>query len=323
MRRKNKRRLIILLILLCISFILFFYELVFKDDSAKTYQISVIAPGKSDESLMMLKEGTEQAASELNANIRFIFLSQEQDSQEQIELLKRESKNNVDAILILPIDCEEVTEAIEEARKKVPIIIIQSSLKINSSIDKITNDEYLLGQQLTKEALDHIGENKKIAIINSSLQSTAIEERYEGCINALEGKSIEYSRYTLRNYDKGRNYTEIEEMIKREDIGVIICLDIKSSEYIGELRKTLRERFLDELRVYGVGNTNKIISLLEEAMINGTATQNEFNIGYLAVQNAINNKNKKTKEIKLKATVVTNENMYLDENERILFQFVR
>lgn len=323
MKRGSKIKLSLLVVLLCISFVLLLCELVFSNNRIKTYEISVIAPGKSDESMMLLKEGTEQAASELNANIRFIFLSQEQNPKEQIELMKRESKNNVDAIIISPIDCQEVAEAIEEVKKTVPVIVIQSSLKTTSSVDRITNDDYLLGQQLASTMLEN-SDNKRVAIVNSSLESTAIEERYEGSTKELGDNNREYYRYVLSNDDKNSSYADIEEIIIKENIGSVICLDTKASEYIGEFKRSLSKELSGYLKVYGVGSTNKVISLLEEDIINGTVTQNEFNIGYLAVENAISNKKKnKAIDLKVKANIVTSENMYLDENERILFQFVR
>lgn len=102
MKKSKKIKLLVLIILLLISFILLFYELLFSEKN-KSYQISVIASGKSDESFMILKEGAEQAALEMNANIRFLFLSKDNNEEEQIELIKRESENAVDALLISPI----------------------------------------------------------------------------------------------------------------------------------------------------------------------------------------------------------------------------
>ena len=77
--------------------------------------------------------------------------------------------------------------------------------------------------------------------------------------------------------------------------------------------------------IFGVGNTNKIISLLEEEIVNATAVQNEFNIGYIAVKNAIELKNgEKVEDVKMiKSTVIASEDMYSPKNERILFQFIR
>ena len=56
-----------------------------------------------------------------------------------------------------------------------------------------------------------------------------------------------------------------------------------------------------------------------------TAVQNEFNIGYIAVKNAIEvNDGEKAEKLKLiKSTVIESDDMYSPKNERILFQFVR
>ena len=41
------------------------------------------------------------------------------------------------------------------------------------------------------------------------------------------------------------------------------------------------------VEIYGTGSTSKIISLLEDKVINATAMQNEFNVGYLGVKTAV------------------------------------
>ena len=41
------------------------------------------------------------------------------------------------------------------------------------------------------------------------------------------------------------------------------------------------------VEIYGTGSTSKIISFLEDKVINATAIQNEFNIGYLGVKTAV------------------------------------
>ena len=185
MKKSKKINLIVLIILLILSFILLFCDLLFRDKN-KTYQISVIASGKSNESFMILKEGAEQAALEMNANIRFLFLSKDNNEEEQIELIKRECDNKVDALLISPIETEDVAEVIEYAKKKIPVIIIQSSMNVKSNINRVMCDEYKLGQDLAKETLNNISKNKSIMIITSNDDSISHYERYNGILNVLD-----------------------------------------------------------------------------------------------------------------------------------------
>ena len=67
------------------------------------------------------------------------------------------------------------------------------------------------------------------------------------------------------------------------------------------------------------------ISLIEEEIINATVIQNEFNIGYLSVNTAVNKiEHKKIdNKINIESTVINGENMYSKENQKILFPIVR
>ena len=323
MKKSKKINLIVLIILLILSFILLFCDLLFRDKN-KTYQISVIASGKSNESFMILKEGAEQAALEMNANIRFLFLSKDNNEEEQIELIKRECDNKVDALLISPIETEDVAEVIEYAKKKIPVIIIQSSMNVKSNINRVMCDEYKLGQDLAKETLNNISKNKSIMIITSNDDSISHYERYNGILNVLDQNNI---NYFISNVEDYIDYTVLNNIIEARNIGGIICVDREITENIAELKKksVSESNVNSNILILGVGNTNKIISLLEEKIINATAVQNEFNIGYIAVKNAIEvNDGEKAEKLKLiKSTVIESDDMYSPKNERILFQFVR
>ncbi|WP_196000269.1 substrate-binding domain-containing protein [Clostridium sp. 1001271B_151109_B4] len=322
MKKSKKIKLLVLIILLLISFILLFYELLFSEKN-KSYQISVIASGKSDESFMILKEGAEQAALEMNANIRFLFLSKDNNEEEQIELIKRESENAVDALLISPIESEVVEEVIEEAEKKIPIILIQSLLNVKSDIKRVVCDEYQLGKSLAEGALSNVSKDTAVMVITSDNNSTSNNERYRGIIEKLDEVDSNYFISDIKNYI---DYTILGNEIKLNNIGVIICVDRNITEKVAELKKKIiSEGSSDNVLIFGVGNTNKIISLLEEEIVNATAVQNEFNIGYIAVKNAIElNNGEKVEDVKMiKSTVIASEDMYSPKNERILFQFIR
>ena len=322
MKKSKKINFIVLLVLLFISFILLFCDLFFRDKN-NTYQISVISSGKSDESFMILKEGAEQAALEMNANIRFLFLSKDNNEEEQIELIKRESQNEVDALLINPIESQNVIDALEYAKNKIPVVLIQSFIDIKSGINRVMCDEYQLGKSLAEEALNNISKNQNIMIITSDNNSTSYYERYNGILDVLDESNHKYFIANIKNYVDD---TFFNEVLDSSNIGAILCTDRDITEKVAELKKKcISENYNKDVLVFGVGNTNKIISLLEEEVVNATAVQNEFNIGYIAVKSAIELKaGEKVEESKIiKSTVIASEDMYSPKNERILFQFVR
>lgn len=324
MRRSRKVYLLVLSILLCISFIVACWEVLFKS-KVDTLQISVITSGPSDESWMILKEGTEQAATEVNANIRFIFLSKQDNGKEQIELIKRESQNNVDAILVSPIEEAEVIQAIEEVSKKMPVIILQSNIETKQNIKKIVNNEKQLGELLCNELLNIINKDKKVVVFDRKNSNSSFDNRMSGFKDIIEHSDIDYIIEEFELYNNGEN--DINKLFNNDDIGAIVCLDSTISEYVAENKKN---NVLSDIKpnaetmIFSVGNTNKIISYLDEGIIYATAIQNEFNIGYIAVKSAISSINKiSIKEQGIQTKVINNQNMYEKENERILFQFIR
>ena len=213
-------------------------------------------------------------------------------------------------------------EAVENASTKIPVVLMQSFIDVKGDINRVMCDEYQLGKSLVEDALNNISKSQNIMIITSN-NSTSYSERYNGVLDVLNESNHKYVISNIENYV---DYTFFNKVLDSSNIGAIVCMDRDITEKIAELKKiSINENYNKDVLILGVGNTNKIISLLEEEVVNATAVQNEFNIGYIAVKNAIQLKNgKKVEESKaIKSTVISSKDMYSPKNERILFQFVR
>ena len=102
MKLKKKTIILLLFCLLITSFISILF--LSSNKETKIYNVSVIVRGRNSESWTIIKEGMEQAASEMNVNISFITLLEENNTKEQKELIAREVESKVDAIVISPAD---------------------------------------------------------------------------------------------------------------------------------------------------------------------------------------------------------------------------
>ena len=78
---------------------------------------------------MITKEGIDQAALDMNVDISFITLSEENNLEEQEKLIKREIDDGVDALIIAPVDSEKMSNAIKSAKEKVPVVLIDSTIQ--------------------------------------------------------------------------------------------------------------------------------------------------------------------------------------------------
>lgn len=326
MRRKRKKQILILAISLSLCLGLLLNEILRGEDTGRIYNISIITRGKNSESLMIMKEGIDQAALEMNANISFVTLSEDNSVDEQNDLIKREMNNGADAILISPVDYEKMSEAVDNAASKLPVVQIESKVNSNRILPIISCDNFQLGASLGEEVIKMGGSNNKIAIVKNNLECSSIKERYDGFMDAIKNTNNEYTLLDITGYKQGDYYRQVRDFLDNNNVDAIVTFDTAMLESVGQAKKDMStaNNQYSNIQIYGTGSTSKIISFLEEKVVNATAMQNEFNVGYIGVKTAVSMINKKKiDDSVIYSTVVNSDNMYSNENQRLLFPFVR
>ncbi|ATD55251.1 substrate-binding domain-containing protein [Clostridium chauvoei] len=325
MKRKKKQILIIIFLLLMLSLLFFISGILFKGKDVEGYNISIIVRGKNSESWMIMKQGMEQAASEMNTNIRFITLTDENNLNEQKDLIEREATEGADAIIISPVDYEKMKEAIENTIKDIPVILIESTIYSDKEIPYISCDNYKLGKSLAEELIQRGNTRSRVTVMKKDLQCSSIMERYKGFIDTIKESKNTYDLLDIEGGDQSV-YDKSKDIIENNKSDVIVTFDPDALELVGKAKKDLGYSKKEGINVeiYGAGSTSKVISFLEEDIINAVAVQNDFNIGYLGVKTAVDKiKGNRGEEKIINSTVINSRNMYSDENQRLLFPFIR
>ena len=326
MKKKKKQTFIILLLLVILSFLLLLNDTLGHENDKRTYNISIITTGKNSESLMIMKQGIDQAASEMNVDISFVTLSEDNNAVEQTELITREIKNKADAIIISPVDYEKMAEPIESAMKIVPIILIESTVKSHNALQSISCDNYKLGVSLGEEMIRNGKTNSDVAIIKNNLENSSVKERYDGFMSVMKNTKNKCVFWEFSGDTQLIYHNEAKAFLEYNDIDAVVTFDSDILEGFAQAKKDLSSvnKEKKSIQIYGTGSTSKIISFLEDKVISATAIQNEFNIGYLAVKSAVYKINRKSMEnSNISSTVINIKNMYSDENQKLLFPFVR
>ncbi len=325
--KKRKKLIIIIAFLLLISlFPLLLNDTLWHEKDKKIYNISIITRGKNSESLLIMKQGIDQAASEMNVNTSFVTLSEDNSIDEQSQLIEREIKNNADAIIISPVDFEKMTNPIENAMKRVPVILFESTVDSKHVELSISCDNYNLGVNLGKEVIKNGKMCSNIAIIKNNLDCSSIKERYDGFMSVMENTKNNYIFWELKDEKQQTYYNQGKNLLEDNNVDVVVTFDTGILEGISEAKKDLINTNKEKaaIEVYGAGSTSKIISLLEDKTIKATAIQNEFNVGYLSIKSAVNRiKGESMDNSNISSTVVNRDNMYSEENQRLLFPFIR
>lgn len=325
MRKRRKQISIILFLLLVISFLLLLGEALLSEKDKKIYNISVIVRGKNSESLAIMKKGIDQAALEANVKVNFT-LAEENTAMEQIALLEREIKNKADAIIIDPVDYEKMAEPIENAMKKVPVILIESTVNSKQVLPSISCDNYKLGASLGEEMIKNGNVSQNIMIIENNLECSSIKERYDGFMDVMKGTDNKFEFWKFTGEGQQNYYFQAKKLLEAKDVDTLVIFDTAILEMVAQEKRDLRNinKKKTFAEIYGTGSTSKIISFIEDKIISEIAIQNEFNIGYLGVKTAVDKINRKDiNKNTISSTIINKKNLYYEENERLLFPFIR
>ena len=267
--------------------------------------------------------GAKSAAKEFQAELTIFAPDVESDYRSQISYIQEAIQKKPDVIAISPILYSEMTEEIENITKAgITLVLIDS--KIDKNIEKcyIGTDNINAGIAMGEKMLDFVEEDTKIAVMAHMKGASTAIEREQGMRQGLgnEETRIEEIMYCDSDYDKAYRLTR-EMFARRQDINLVAGLNLYS--IIGAARAVHELGLGEKVKVIGFDNDKKGIQYMEEGTIDALVVQKPFNMGYLGIEAAVRTARGEhvEKVIDSGMEVITVDNIYTDENEKLLFSF--
>jgi len=283
-------------------------------------KISVITRESSSDAIVNLQQGLEQAAYDMDVEMSLLTLTEQNNTQEQQKLIEREINSGAEAIIIMPIENEELKNIIQKASEKVPIICMGSCIQSTAVSANISVQDEEMGKELARRIFVKGVFNKKVLLLESSLQCDSINKRKNALLSILENRTACMIKQNFEiSSDAVKN---LEQIIQKTEPDVIIALEPTVLDITAEAVKHLQK---NNIMVYGFGMTTKTPSYIEKDDITASIIQNDFNLGYLSMRRAMEmlNKIEDREEGMIDYAFVNRRNMYTKENQRLLFPFVR
>ena len=151
--------------------------------------------------------------------------------------------------------------------------------------------------------------------------STAVE-REEGFRKGLGdlAKNIVEVVYCDSQYEKSRKLTQ-ELMEKYPNLKMVAGMNEYSS--VGAARAVKAAGAKDRIQVVGVDSSQEAVQLMENGVFKGLVVQKAFKMGYIGVKETILMLRGKSyeKDVNSGCELVTPDNMYDSEIEKLLFPF--
>lgn len=267
--------------------------------------------------------GTKMAAKEYNADIEIKAPTEENDIERQNELLKEAISEEPDAILFSPSSFTESNDLLKEAKEKgIRISFIDSYTEEKVQDLTVATDNLEAGEKLGKFAATLLDPDDQIAIVAHVKGVSTAVEREEGFRKGLGdlAKNIVEVVYCDSQYEKSRKLTQ-ELMEKYPNLKMIAGMNEYSS--VGAARAVKAAGAKDRIQVVGVDSSQEAVQLMENGVFKGLVVQKAFKMGYIGVKETILMLRGKSyeKDVNSGCELVTPDNMYDSEIEKLLFPF--
>lgn len=286
MTRKEKILWIFYAAVLVFLFLLSSTDLIIKEQKTEIYPLSVIIEGSGDEHYMNFRKGMDRAAIELNADVRFISLYEENDDQQQLEMMVREQQDGARALIVTPTNEAAMERAISGLNLTVPLVLVDSDVASLAVSAVVTVDYFQMGQKLAKEVLRRHPDRPPVCFFQDGPKSD-ITARFEEGLRAVLVPAGYQPDVIIRQNDKTFLQAIEGTADQKTDGAVVIALD---QESLGEAASILADSSTDKSGVkglYGRGATASILNYLDGNVISGLCVTDGFCAGYLSVKRAV------------------------------------
>lgn len=301
-------------ILVVLIFISYFYMTSVKSNP-KRVSISVVVYGSTAERWTAFKQGVDQAASDLDAVVNFITLSGTNDSQDQQEQMEREIKNGTEGIVVSVADSRKMADYITTTANVIPIVLAENGIYGNESVTCVSANAYEMGKELARQVTEGTADDIPINIVQMEENRSSQKERLagfrDGCAEA--GRTIVQTVYPNRE--------SMSRILESSEEQVLAAVDDLTLEMVVNIISGMEEN----ITLYGIGSSEQIVFAVDRGQIEGIVFQNEFNMGYEAVDVLVQKIRKGGAEEPLEIDFhqATRATLHEPENERLLYPIVQ
>lgn len=269
-----------------------------------------------------LLSGVEKAAAEYGVELKVLTAPREVDIDEQIELIRQVTAEKPDVMILSASDYDRCAEAAEEAiAAGIGVVAVDTDVNAAGRACFVGSNNYEVGLEMGRAMASYLPEGGKVAVIQHMLTTTTGIDRTRGVIDALtKAGNIEILGSFCCDNSTERAQSLTKELLEQTpDISGFVCTNEVCN--VGAANALVELGMGGKVFVVGCDNSQRQIAFLEQNIIQAIVTQRPFNMGYIAVQQAVEvASGEKTEDfVEVPCVLITRENMYTQENQKLLF----
>ena len=293
-------------------------------ETGKT-QVAMIVKSTESAFFKSVFAGSRAAATEYNLNVTFNGPESEEDYVTQNEMVRQAMEDGVDVIVFSAVDYNANAEIIGQAAQRgIKIVVIDSDVNSSMVSCRIGTNNLQAGVKAAEAALA-VGEDELyIGIVNYDVNSANGQQRELGFRQTVEQdpRVKDITTINVLSTTEDARVGAKEMLLSDSRINVVVTFNEWTSLGVGWAIRDLDRG--DRTQVVAFDSNVVSVGMLETGEVDALIVQNPYAMGYLGVETAANLINGQTggpSVIDTATTIVTRENMYERESQKILFSF--
>lgn len=286
-------------------------------ETTNDYKISVVLKTLSSEYWGYVKAGCDAAAAELGVEVSVVGPGAESDIEGQVAQIEQQIGAGCDAIICAPNDAGAAANALQAALDQgIPVLSVDTDVGIEGQTTFVGTSNVDAAYEGGKWAIGQAGDGAKAVIIYGQEGDNTSNMRREGYQKACDEAGVKVlATLSGQNTTDGATKT-MEDMLSAHpgEIDIVLCHNDDTA--IGAMNACKNAGVSDVIIVGFDGNASAVDLILAGDLIKATVAQQPYEMGYQAVEAAVEVLNGGTVESVINAPVevVTAENgqAYLD-----------
>ena len=289
-------------------------------------RVSVIVNDSNNDRWIAMRQGLEQAANEENIQLNYVSTGVLTSEEEQKALIDREVENGAQGVIVQLVSSVDPEQIFGQMDGSVAIMLLESDVDPEGVYALTAPDNRKIGTALAEAVIaDQDGSlsGVKIGVLSGSSTLLSMQQRLSGVKDTLEDAGAEL---VWCIYDSTESFsTELAAMQEDSPVDIILSLGNRETETAVDYLQAGQEEE-QPFRLYGEGCSEKAVYYLDKGVITALVVPNEFNMGYQSMRSIAKQLQYKLSSAdseQVDSLVVKKENLYDEENQKILFPIVQ
>lgn len=251
--------------------------------AAKDLKLGVSISTTNNPYFVAMKDGLDKFAGEKKVSLK--VADAQDDAARQADDIQNFISQNVDAILINPVDSKAVVSSIKAANSaNIPVILIDRGSEGGDVLTTVASDNVEAGKMAAEFVVKELGEKAKAFELSGVPGASATVDRGKG-FNKIAKTKLDILSSQSANFDRAKALNTAQNMIQgHKEVQVIFA---QNDEMALGAAQAVKSAGLKDILIVGIDGQPDAHDAIKNGDITATIAQQPAKMGEIAIQAAI------------------------------------